>query len=123
MIAKKNLVLASGLVIFAVAAIWFWARPASPKSAALTARLKALEMLGTCVAKLRPEGQVLLLSNPFTKEASYLDEKSQYERAGLRGLRTGRGARSTVKVVFPEIRPEFFPIPNRSSSRPIRGPR
>jgi len=70
-----------------------------------------MEMLGARIAELRPECKVLVLSNPFTKESGYLDEKSQYERAGLRGLRKGLGGRSTVEVVFPEIRPEFFTNP------------
>lgn len=72
-----------------------------------------MEMLGERIAKLRPECKVLVLSNPFTKQSGYLDEKNQYERAGLRGLRKGLGGRSTVTVVFPEIRPEY--LANRQS--------
>lgn len=70
-----------------------------------------MEMLGARIAKLRPEGKVLVLSNPFTQKSGFLDEKSQYERAGLRGLRKGLGRRSPVKVVFPEIRPEYLANP------------
>jgi len=70
-----------------------------------------MEMLGARIAKLRPECKVLVLSNPFSKESGYLNEKSQYERASLRGLRKGLGGRSPVKVVFPEIRPEYFANP------------
>lgn len=70
-----------------------------------------MEMLGARIAKLRPECKVLVLSNPFTKESGYLDEKSRYERAGLRGLGKGLGGQSTVEVVFPEIRPEFLANP------------
>ncbi len=70
-----------------------------------------MEMLGARIAKLRPECKVLVLSNPFTKKSGYLDEKNQYERAGLRGLRKGLGGRSPVTVVFPEIRPEFLANP------------
>ena len=70
-----------------------------------------MEMLGARIAKLRPECRVLVLSNPFTKESGYLNEKSQFERAGLRGLRKGLGRRSPVTVVFPEIRPEYLANP------------
>lgn len=70
-----------------------------------------MEMLGARIAKLRPESKVLVLSNPFTRGASYLNEKCQYERAGLRGLRKGLGARSPLTVVFPEIRPEYLANP------------
>ena len=111
MSAKRNIVLASGLGLFAVAAMVFLVRSSSPKSAALAARQHAMEMLGARIAKLRPECKVLVLSNPFTKESGYFNEKNQYERAGLRGLRKGLGGRSPVKVVFPEIRPEYFANP------------
>ncbi len=70
-----------------------------------------MELLGARIAKLRPECKVLVLSNPFTKDSGYLNEKNQYERAGLRGLRKGLGGRSPVKVVFPEIRPEYLANP------------
>ena len=70
-----------------------------------------METLGTRIAKLRPECKVLVLSNPFTKQSGYLNEKNQYERAGLRGLRQGLGGRSPVKVVFPEVRPEYYANP------------
>lgn len=70
-----------------------------------------MEMLGARIAKLRPECQVLVLSNPFTRDSGYLDEKCQSERAGLRGLRKGLSGRSSVTVVFPEIRPEYFANP------------
>ncbi len=99
------------MVVVAVAALAFLARPSGPQSVALAARQRAMEMLGERIAKLRPECKVLALSNPFAKASGYLDEKSQFERAGLRGLRQGLGGRSPVKVVFPEIRPEYFAHP------------
>jgi hypothetical protein len=111
MSGKRNIFLTSGLAIIAVAAVAYLLRSPSPASAALAARQHAMEMLGLRIAKLQPECKVLLLSNPFTKEAGYLNEKSQYERAGLRGLRKGLGGRSPVEVVFPQIRPEYFANP------------
>lgn len=70
-----------------------------------------MEMLGAQIAKLRPEGKVLVLSNPFTVKAGVFNERSQFERAGLRGLRKGLGRGSSVAVVFPEIRPEYLASP------------
>ena len=111
MIKKRNFVLASVLAAVGLAAFAFLANSSRPKNIALTARQHAMELLGARISKLRPECKVLVLSNPFNKEASYLSEKSQYERAGLRGLRKGLGGRSSVKVVVPEIRPEYFANP------------
>ena len=67
-----------------------------------------MEMLGARVAKLRPHCKVLVLSNPFSKAAGVFDEKSQYESAGIDGLRKGLGPGAEVTVVFPEVRPEYF---------------
>ena len=108
MSAKRNIVVTSGLAAVAVTVIVFLPRTSSSKSAALAARERAMEMLGARMAKLRPECKVLVLSNPFTKESSYLSESSQYERTSLRGLRKGLGGRSPLQVVFPEIRPEYM---------------
>jgi hypothetical protein len=108
--SHRSLALAVGLavVVIGAAALLFTARSSSPKNAALAARQHSMEKLGERIAKLRPDCKVLVLSNPFTKKSGYLDQKNQFERAGLSGLRKGLSRRSTVKVVFPEIRPEFF---------------
>lgn len=97
--------------MLALAAIAFLPRWSAPKSAALVAREHAMEKLGARIAKLRPDCKVLVLSNPFARQAGYLDVKNQYERASLRGLRKGLGGRSPVTVVFPEIRPEYLANP------------
>jgi len=111
MSARKGVVLACGLAVVAIGAIVFLAPPSGPRGAALATRQHAMEMLGARIAKLQPEGQVLVLANPFSQESGYFNEKSQYDRAALRGLRKGLGGRSPVKVVFPEIRPEYFANP------------
>ena len=95
----------------ALVIVFFVTRDRSPKSAALTARMRAMELLGQTVAKLRPEGTVLVLSNPFSRQAGLFDEKGQFERAGLNGLRQGLGLARPVEVVFPEIRPEYLSDP------------
>src|SRR5687768_4275155 len=105
--AKRLIATGVALAVLAGAIFAFLNRP-TPQNAALATRQKAMEVLGTQIAKLRPGCKVLVLANPFTKDANYLDEKSQFDRAGIRGLEKGLGSKTPVKVVFPEIRPEFY---------------
>jgi hypothetical protein len=99
------------LAAVVVAAIAFLPRTPTPKNAALAGRQHAMEVLGASIAKLRPGCKVLVLSNPFTKQSGYLDQKAQFERAGLRGLHKGLGSGVSVTVVFQEITPEYFSNP------------
>ena len=108
---KRTIAVLGALLAVGVAGFVLLPRNSSPKSAALADREQALEMLGTRIAQLRPGCKVLVLANPFTKEASFLSESAKYDRANLRGLRKGLGSRSPVKVVFPEIRPEYLANP------------
>ena len=108
---KRNVFLALAVAAVAAAAIALLVRPSGQKGAALGGRQHGMEKLGVQIAKLRPHSKVLVLSNPFAKESGFLNEKSRYERVGLRGLAKGLGGGSTVKVVFPEIRPEYFTNP------------
>ena len=102
----------SGLAVLGVVVLaFFFFRSGSPKNAALAGREKLMETLGARIAKVRPKSKVLVLSNPFTRKAGTFDEKSQFERAGIRGLEEGLGDGSEVTVVFPEIRPEYFSNP------------
>jgi hypothetical protein len=105
---RKIIVRACGLAMVVIGTVAMLKGTSSPKSAALATREQAMEALGACIAKLSPQCKVLVLSNPFAKASGYLDEKSQYERAGLRGLRKGLGLHIPVTVVFPEIRAEFL---------------
>ena len=107
---KAIILLLCTTAVVALAAV-FLPRGASPKGSALSAREHALRLLGGRIAELRPGCKVLVLSNPFTRESSYLGQSSTFERVGLRGLRKGLGRQSPVKVVFPEIRPEFTTNP------------
>jgi hypothetical protein len=109
--AKKNplFIWIAALLGFAVVVYFLW--PTSPKSAALTAREHLLETLGAEIAKVRPQAKVLLFSNPFAEKAGVFNEKSQFERAGISGLRKGLGKGASVTVVFPTIRPEYIANP------------
>lgn len=114
--SAKQFFISTGLVLLAVlAALYWWLRPSGAQSAAMAARQQAMETLGARLAQLRPQCKVLALSNPFAKDAGYVNEKSQFERAGLAGLRQGLGKRSPVSVAFPQIRPEFFSQPGSVS--------
>ncbi len=108
MSARRIIVLACSLVVVVIGAIALLTRNSGPKSAALAAREHAMEALGACIARLRPQCQVLVLCNPFAKDAGYLDTKTQYERVALSGLRKGLGRRVPVTTVFPEIRAEYY---------------
>ena len=105
---KRIVVTALSLAVLVIGAVALLTRTPSPKSADLAARKQIMEALGACIARLKPQSQVLVLSNPFTKGAGYLDAKAQYERAAVSALRKGLGPRTHVTVVFPEIRKEFF---------------
>src|SRR6185369_1970289 len=108
---KPIIAMIAGLAAITWAVIGFLPRTSGAKSAALAARQDAMETLGESIAKLRPKCKVLVLSNPFTKDSGMLDKNAQFERAGLRGLRKGLGPDSSVTVVFPEIRPQYFSDP------------
>lgn len=70
-----------------------------------------MELLGARIAELHPRCHVLVLGNPFTKDAHFLNTTGRYDRSGLRGLRKGLGRKAAVKVVYPEIRPEYLANP------------
>jgi hypothetical protein len=107
---KRALVLMlCAAAVVAVVAVYF-TRGYSPKGSPLSAREQALQLLGARIAELKPGCKVLVLANPFTRE-SYLGQSVSFERTGLRGLRKGLGRKSPVKVVFPEIRPEYTANP------------
>lgn len=106
---KKNLIVSTfGLGALVIGAVVMLNSHSAPKSAALATREQAMAALGECIAKLRPQSKVLVLSNPFAKTSGFLDEKNQYERASVRGLRKGLGGSIPVTVVAPELRPEFL---------------
>ncbi len=109
--ARRFLALIGVGLVLAAAAAFLLLRPSGAQSAALDSRQRAMELLGAHLAKIQPDAKVLVLSNPFAKESGFLNEKALFEKAGLRGLRRGLGAKASVEVVFPEILPEYFANP------------
>jgi hypothetical protein len=108
MSVKRIIVPACALAVVAIVIIVLLTRTSRPKEAALAAREQVTEALGTCIAKLKPQCHVLVISNPFGKDAGYLDAKLRYERAALSGLRKGLGRGVPITVVFPDLLPEYF---------------
>src|SRR5260221_13524245 len=98
----------AGVLAVVIGAMVVFGGASGPKNEALARREQVMESLGASIARLRPQSKALVLSNPFTKTTAYLNEISQYERAGLRGLRKGLGSKISVIVAFPEIRSEYF---------------
>lgn len=111
MTALGRILLGAGFAAIAAGAIVLALRPSGPRGEALDARQRAMKLLGETLAGMRPGSPVLVLSNPFARDSGRRDEKGQFERAGTQGLREGLGARSEVRVVFPEIRPEYHTDP------------
>jgi hypothetical protein len=106
--AKKLIFAVIGVAVVVIAAVVVLKTPSSPKNQALAHRELAMESLGKTIARLRPKSKALVLSNPFVKNAGYLDETSQYERAGVRGLRKGLGGDITVTLAAPNLKAEFL---------------
>ncbi len=109
MTTKKKIFFAAGLALAVV--FFLLSRRATPESEALSARREAMKLLGAQIIKLRPNANVLVLGNPFSRDAGVFDERKQFERAALRGLRDGLGRDPSITVVFPEIKPEYLANP------------
>jgi len=106
--AKRFIAAAAALAVLVIAIIGLLRHTSSQKDAALVAQERAMKALGERIAKLKPQCQVLVLSNPFTKDAGYLDAKAQCERAAVSALRKGLGRHAAVTVVSPDIRAEYY---------------
>ena len=97
-----------GLAIGAAAlvglAVWYFSRDKA-QSRAFEERQLATRVLAEYLAKKFPGERVLVVSNPFTELGAESDIV-EMEEAGLAGLREGFGKNATLKVVFPELKPE-----------------
>ena len=109
---KRVVSVLCGLV--AAAALWFlysrfhgaaW-RPA------LSSREVATRILASHLAQRYPGAKVLVVGNPFTQRSGQASEIYAFEEASVQGLRTGfGGAPEAVKVVYPDLRPQFLQNP------------
>ena len=93
-----------GILLAVVAvAIWYLTR-GDEQAAAFRSRQTATRMLGEYLAKKFPQGQIAVVSNPFT-QFDGPSEIIEMEQAGITGLRDGFGKARALKVVLPELKP------------------
>lgn len=117
----RQRVLMGGLIlvglILAISFPLFMVRRAAPYRESLGQRELAARVLGQFLASQFQPSTGLVFSNPFTQEKGRRPEVYAYEAAGLNGLKQGLGAQA-IKVVFPEIKPEFRQDPNSAAIAP-----
>jgi hypothetical protein len=66
----------------------------------------ATQTLAEYLAKTTSAKTVLVISNPFTREAGRAPEIYAFEKAGIAGLSAGFGKSVTLEVDFPALKPE-----------------
>lgn len=108
---RLRILVGAALALGVAAAAILLLRPAGPRSAALAARERAMQLLGEHIASRHPNRPVLVLANPLIRHAGRLNVNARFERAGVRGLRRGLGSGSSLTLVFPEILPAWFTNP------------
>ena len=92
-----------GLVLLGVALFFFLHR--SPEQKALVSRELATRGLAEHLAGRFSDRRVLVISNPFVRDADLPGPIRAQEEAGLRGLRRGFGEHTALAVAYPELQP------------------
>ena len=90
------------LVAAAAVAVWYFTR-GDEQATAFRSRQSATRMLGQYLAKKFPQGQIVVVSNPFT-QINAPSEIIEMEQAGITGLQDGFGKDRALKVVLPELK-------------------
>jgi hypothetical protein len=94
------------VLLLAAAGFWYFLRD-KPRGYALTARELATRRLGEYLAQKFPGQRALLISNPFTENATTASEIVATEKAGIDGFKKGLGDKLVLEAVaFPELKPE-----------------
>lgn len=106
--ALVGLILALGA---ATAGWWVFKRVGAAWRPAIDSREVATRVLGEYLARLHPGAKALVIGNPFTLRSGQDPEIYAFEKAGIRGLELGFGSPNAIKVVHPELRPEFLRDP------------
>lgn len=112
--ARRTIIAALGIgaiIAFGALGLRFFASARGPAGSALVARREAMRQLGERITKLKPGTKALVLANPFAKDSGFFDEKRRFEQAAVEGLIQGFGSASNVKVVLPQLRPEYLANP------------
>ncbi|HEX7858705.1 MAG TPA: hypothetical protein VF773_00095 [Verrucomicrobiae bacterium] len=82
------------------------------QSAPLSERELATRVLAQAVAKKVSPKKVLVVSNPFSREAGRSQEAYKFEQSGITGLKDGFGEGVKVEVDFPALKPETVRDPS-----------
>lgn len=101
---------ASALAIALGAWLYHRTSKAAPRGA-MSHRELATRFLAQYIEAHYSGKPVLVVSNPFTQKAGRDPQIYAFEEAGLSGLRKGFGKATPMKVVFPDVRPEFLKNP------------
>jgi len=99
---KRAWMVAMALAL-AAGAVWYFTRD-QEQLEAFRFRQRATQVLAEYLAKRFAPDRVLVISNPFT-EMGAPAEVVKMEQAGIAGLRKGFGRKTTLKIVFPELKP------------------
>src|SRR2546426_937339 len=92
-----------GFVLLGVALFFFLHR--SPEQKALASRELATRGLAEHLAGRFSDRRVLVISNPFVRDADLPGPIRAQEEAGLRGLRRGFGESVVLAIAYPELQP------------------
>jgi hypothetical protein len=112
---SRRVILLVIMVAGAVGALWWWHTRAevAPWRPALDSREVAARVLAEYLARRYPGAKALVLGNPFVQRPGQGPEIYAFERASIQGLQRGFGSRSSLEVVYPELRSEFLQRPEK----------
>ena len=116
---RKIALIALGVVLLGSGFGWWLTHwRTGPWRPALSAREVATRVLGEQIRTRHPQAKVLVVGNPFTQRSGQSGEIYAFEEAAVRGLREGLGSPGALKLVYPELRPEFLRNPQSVSVDP-----
>jgi hypothetical protein len=81
------------------------------KNAPVSEREMATRVLAQELSKRLSPKNVLVISNPFSREAGRPEQVYEFEKAGINGLREGFGTGVQVAVDYPALKPEALRDP------------
>lgn len=91
--------------VLAAAGWWYWSRSAPEHRAARSSRELATRLLAQHLAGAGHFKKALVIANPFSRIGKLPKDMQAMEDAGVEGLRVGFGAKISMVMVFPELRP------------------
>src|SRR6478609_5310599 len=91
----------------AVLVWWYLKTPSAEFRSALSAREIATRVMAEYLVHQYPGSNALVVGNPFTQRSGQSPEIYAFESASMRGLEEGFGSKERLRLVHPELRPEF----------------